>query len=114
MDPFEISHWESDDLDYLLYSRNRRDWSFAFTHASTSSKYILLSIQCLSRLSPSFELPWDVDWIVTEMIDWFKVRDPALIKEIFCNPDICEESNNRSSTTGSADHRVDGRCTQEN
>jgi hypothetical protein len=112
MDPFEISHWESDDLDYLLYSRNRRDWSFAFTHASKSSKYILFSIRCLSQLGPSFELPWDVDWIVSEMIHWFKVRDLALIKEIFCNPDIWEEPNSGSSTTGFADYRVDGRCTR--
>jgi hypothetical protein len=54
-----------------------------------------------------------MEWIVSEMIDWLKVRDPALIKEIFCNPDIWEEPNSGSSTAASAD-RVDGRCKQEN
>jgi hypothetical protein len=53
----------------------------------------------------------DLEWIVSEMIDWLKVRDPTLIKEIFCDTDNWEESNSGSSTTGSAD-RLDGRCKQ--
>ena len=117
LDPFEIS--QSDDpefnqLDFLLYPLNRRRWSFAFTHASTSSKCILFAIRCLSQLDPSFgPFFWRPDWIVSEMIDWLKVCDPALIKEIFCNADVWEEPNSGSSTTGSAD-RLDGRCKREN
>ena len=113
--PFEILHWESDELDYLLYFRHRHNWSFAFTHASTSSKCILFSLRCLIQLHPFFKYPWDTDWIVSAMIDWLKVRDPALIKEIFCNPDrdIWEEPNSGPSTAGSAD-RLGGRCKQEN
>ena len=92
-------------------------WSFAFTHASTSSKCILFAIRYLSQLiwSPCPELaPWPRNhWIVSEMIDWLKVRDPALIKEVFCNSDSWEEPNSGSSTAGSADRQV-GRCTQEN
>jgi len=83
IDPFEISHWESDELNYLLYAPDRCHWSFAFTYASTSSKCILSAIRCLSQLGPYFDARWDVDWIVSEMMDWLKVRDPALIKEIF-------------------------------
>ena len=113
LNPFEIS--QSDDsyrLYFLLYSRTRRrHWSFAFTHASRSSKCILFAIQCLSQLNPSFQSSLGLDWIVIEMIDWLKVRDPTLIKEIFCNPDIREEPNSGSSTTGPAD-RLDGRCKQ--
>jgi len=92
--------------------QNLHHWSFAFTHASTSSKCILFSIQCLVQLNPFSKYPWTMEWIVSEMIDWLKVRNLALIKEIFCNPDIWEEPNSGSSTTGSAD-RMDGRCTQE-
>ena len=108
LDPFEIF----DNFD-IPSSSNHRHWSFAFTHASTSSKCILFAIQCLSPVGYYFESPWDVDWIVSEMIDWLKVSNPTLIKEIFCNPDIWEESNSRSSTAGSADC-LDGRYTQEN
>ena len=119
LDPFKIP---PDELDFLLYSPNRRRWSFAFTHASTSSKCILSALRCLSQFGLSFrerigrlpiQTPGDVNWIVTEMIDWLKVHDPNLIKEIYRNPDIWEEPNSRSSTTGSA-HCLDGRCTQEN
>ena len=109
VDPLEISHWGQDS--YLLYPRNHRhNWSFAFTHASTSSKCILFSIRYLIQL-PKYTR--STEWTVSEVIDWLKVRDLALITEIFCNPDIWEEPNSGSSTTGSAD-RMDGRCTQEN
>jgi len=123
VDPFEISNWRHlksdgflDEVIYLLYSRNRRNCSFAFLHASTSSKRILFSIWCLIQLYPHVGYARTGEWIVSEMIDWLKVRgDPALIIEIFCNsdPDNWEEPNSGSSTAGSAD-RVDGRCTQEN
>jgi hypothetical protein len=93
VDPFEISRWESDDLDY---SGNRHSWSFAFAHASTSSKCIFFSIRCLIQLYPLFKYSSDTVWIVSEMIDWLKVRDLTLIKEMFCNPDIWEEPNSGS------------------
>jgi hypothetical protein len=84
VDPFEIS----DTLNIRSYSYpNRHLWSFAFAHASTSSKCILFSMQCLFQLNSFVEWPEQVECIVSEMIDWLKVRDPALIKEIFCNPD---------------------------
>jgi hypothetical protein len=84
VDLLEISHWGSEELNYLLYSPNRRYWSFAFTHASTSSKCILSAIRYLSQIDLSVEVlvPWDVDWIVSGIVDWLKVRDFALIKEI--------------------------------
>ena len=106
VDLFEIS-----DNHYSY--RNRHHWSFAFTYASTSSKCILFSIRYFTELYSFFKYPWDTEWIVSEMIDWLKVRDPVLIKEIFWNPDNWEEPNSRSSTTRSAD-RLGGRCTQEN
>jgi hypothetical protein len=107
VDLFEIS----DKLNIQSYG-NRHHWRFAFTHASTSSKCILFSIRCLIH-SPLFNHPWGVEWIVSEMIDWVKVCNPALIKDIFCNPDIREEPNSGSSATGLAD-RADGKCKQEN
>jgi hypothetical protein len=107
VDLFEIS----DKLNIHSY-RNRHQWSLAFTHASTSSKCILFSIRCLMQSSILFKSFWAAEWIVSETIDWLKVRNPALIKEIFCNPDIREESNSGSSTTGLAG-RADGRCKQE-
>ena len=72
-------------------------------------------MQCLFQLNSFVEWSSQVECIVSEMIDWLKVRNPTLIKEILCNPDrdIWEEPNSRSSTAGSAD-RVDGRCEQEN
>jgi hypothetical protein len=91
---------------------NRRHWSFIFTHASTSSRCILFAIRYL-QLGDSFEMPSEVEWIVNEMVGWLKVRDPVLIKEIFCKPDNWADPNGGSSTAGSAG-RVDGRCTQEN
>jgi hypothetical protein len=109
VDPFEIN--EQLNVCSLAYL-NRHHWSFAFHHASTSSKCILFSIQCLIQLYPLHNT-WRAEWIVSEIIDWLKVRNPALIKGIFCNPDIWEEPNSGSSTTGSADH-VDRRCTHEN
>jgi hypothetical protein len=42
----------------------------------------LFAIQSLFELSPFFEKSWHVVWIVSEVIDWLKVCDPALIKEI--------------------------------
>jgi hypothetical protein len=106
VDLFEIS-----DNHYSY--RNRHHWSFVFTYASTSSKCILFSIRYFTELYSFFKYPWDTEWIVSEMIDWLKVCDPALIKEISWNPDNWEEPNSRSSTTGSAD-RLGGRCTHEN
>jgi len=112
VDAFELPYWDS---DYTWDRQSQRNWSFAFTHASTSSKCVLFSIRCLIQLWTHSTYPWDTEWIVSEMIDWLKVREPALIKELFCNPDrdIWEEPNSGSSTTGSPD-RLGGRCTQEN
>ena len=63
---------------------SRRHWGFAFTHASTSSKRILFAIRSLSQFKGFVKCPWRMEWIVSEMIDWLKVRDPALIvREIF-------------------------------
>ena len=114
-DLLEISHWESDELDYLFYSWRRRNWSYAFIHASKSSKCILFSIWGLIQLCPLSQsrYPWPTEWIVNEVIDWLKVCNPAVIKEIFCTHDIREEPDSRSSTAGSAD-RLGGRCKQEN
>ena len=66
-----------------------------------------------SNATPLLNGLWGAGYIVSEMIDWLKVRDPALMKEIFWNPDNWEAPNSGSSTLGSADC-VDGRCTQEN
>jgi hypothetical protein len=109
--PFELSEPDRDLL--LFFALRRCYWSFAFTHASTSSKRILFAIRCLFQLNRLVKWSWPAIWIVSEMIDWLKVRDPALMKEIFCNPDNWEEPNSGSSTTGSPD-RMDGRCAQEN
>jgi len=92
----------------------RRHWGFAFSHASTSSKCILFSIRTLVQFICFVERPWNAKWIVSEMIDWLKVRDPAFNHlRNNCNPDNWEEPNSRSSTTGWADC-LDGRCKQEN
>jgi hypothetical protein len=116
VDPFVISDNFNHGINNIqFYFSNRRHWSFAFAHASTSSKCILFAIRNLFQLKPFFKypgFPWTTEWIVSEMIDWLKVRDFALIKDIFGNPDIWEEPNSGSSTTGSAD-RLDGRCKQE-
>jgi hypothetical protein len=105
--PFEIVE------TIQLHILDRHHWSFAFTHASTSSKCILLAIRRLFQFNSFLKFSWAVEWIVSEMIDWLKVRDPALIKDIFFNPDNWVEPNSRSSTARSAD-RLDGRCKQEN
>jgi len=57
---------------------SRRDWGFAFTYASTSSKCILFAIRTLVQVNYFVTGPWphNVGWIVSEMIDWLKVRDP--------------------------------------
>jgi len=77
----------------------RRNWGFAFTHASTSSKCILFAIR---SLVPSNHIvkrygQYAVEWIVSEVIDWLKVRDPTFnnLKNI-CYPDNWEEPNSRS------------------
>ena len=107
VDPFEIS-------DIHTYPK-RHHWSFAFAHASASSKCILFAIRNLFQLNPflSYFGARTAEWIVGEMIDWLKVGDSALITEIFCSPDNWEEPNSGSSPTGSVDC-LDGRCTQEN
>jgi hypothetical protein len=105
VDPLEIS-----DIKNIHFYKNRHQWSLAFTHASTSSKCILFSIQCLIQRHLDDTGEWTgLEWIVSEVIDWLKVRNPPLIRKISCNPDIWEEPNSGSSTTGSAD-RMDGRC----
>jgi hypothetical protein len=71
LEPFEIS---DNDADLLFDSSDRRNWSFAFTHASTSSKYILSAIQCFFKVNPFVECCWTTQWIVSEAIDWLKVR----------------------------------------
>jgi len=115
VESFEILEFDEHEYDQLgwydLHAQDHCHWSFAFTHASTSSKCILFAIRCLFQLNNFIKEPEEAECIVSEMIDWLKVRDPALIKEIFWNPDNWEEPNSRSSTTGSADC-MDGGCTQ--
>jgi len=114
VESFEILEFDEDRYKFTysdLHAQDHCHWSFAFTHASTSSKCILFAIRCLFQLNDFVDEPNYTAYIVSEMIDWLKVRDPALIKEIFWNPDNWEEPNSRSSTTGSADC-VDGGCTQ--
>jgi hypothetical protein len=72
----ELDFW----LDRQIHEHSH--WSFVFTHASTSSKCILFAIQCLFQCNPFGTLHWD-ECLVGEMVDWLKVRDPVLIKEIF-------------------------------
>jgi hypothetical protein len=73
LDPFEI-------LDHLQFdSLARQHWSFAFTHASTSSKYILSAIQCFFKVNPFVTSPWTTEWIVSETIDWLKVRHNMIL-----------------------------------
>jgi hypothetical protein len=71
LDLFEIS----DKLD-IHSPRNHHYWRIAFTHASTSSKCILFSMRSLIQL---FEGPWTAEWIVSETIDWLKVRNPGFL-----------------------------------
>ena len=52
-----------------------------------AAKCILFAMRCLCQLNDFIEQPSEAECIVGEMIDWLKVRDPALIKEIFWNPD---------------------------
>ena len=73
--PFEIP--EDDEDTFLFYALDRCHWSFAFTHASTSSKCILFAIRCLFQLDRLVNWSWIAMWIVSEMIDWLKVRDLA-------------------------------------
>ena len=53
----------------------RRNWGFAFAHASRSSKSILVALRWL-RITPDVYLGHDfvgTKWIVREMIEWLKV-----------------------------------------
>ena len=77
LDPFEIS----DKCNIHSYP-NRHHWSFAFAHASMSSKCILFSIWSLLQLNYFVVWPSEAECIVGEMIDWLKVCDPALINVI--------------------------------
>jgi hypothetical protein len=119
LDPFETSNisilpdfW----LDHQIRHRSR--WSFAFTHASTSSKCILFAIQYLFQCNPFVDSgwPWRAEWLVSEMIDWLKVRDPVLIKEISCNLTIgiWEEPNSGPSLAAGSGDCLAGRCKQKN
>jgi hypothetical protein len=69
---FELSKSYEDHL--LFYAPGRSHWSFAFTHASTSSKCILFAIRCLFQLDLLVKWSRAPIWIVSEMIDWLKVR----------------------------------------
>ena len=74
-DPFKIL-----ERGYLHFdSSHRGHWSFAFTHASTSSKYILSAIQSIFQLNPFYERPWCTVWIVNETINWLKVRRNVIL-----------------------------------
>jgi len=80
---------------------SRLDWGFAFTHASTSSKCILFAIRRLTQFNYFVKRPWKAGWIVSEMINWLKVRDPAFNNSRnICHPENLEEPNSRSSTAG--------------
>jgi hypothetical protein len=75
-----------DDLIIPVHTNARRNWSFAFKHASMSSKCILFGLRYLCQLNPLFEFYWKereivcMEWIVIEMIDWLKVCDQILMK----------------------------------
>jgi len=91
-------------IKYHIFPQySRANWGLAFTHASTSSKCILFAIRSLVQLNYFVKGVWqhDVDWIVSEMIDWLKVSDPAFnnSRNIF-NPDNWEEPKSRPSTAG--------------
>ena len=79
VDPFKISY----KSDIYASSVNRHHWRFAFTYASTSSECILFAIRYLVQLNYFVGCPQDAGCIVSEMIDWLKVRDLTLIKDIF-------------------------------
>ena len=55
--------------------KERQNWGFVFSHASRSSKSILVALQWLHRLSPyeSFGAGHlGTDWLVGEMVEWLK------------------------------------------
>ena len=83
VESFEIAEFDEDEYElwHDPYTWDRCYWSFAFTHASTSSKCILFAIRCLFQLNDFVEQPEQAECIVSEMIDWLKVRDPALNKK---------------------------------
>ena len=60
-----------------IREKERQNWGFVFSHASRSSKSILVALQWLHRLSPyahgSDKLNVSTDWIVSEMVEWLKV-----------------------------------------
>ena len=99
IDPFPEMAIEHSYFSGVLH----RNWGFAFTHASTSSKCILFAIQSLVQFNDFVKRYWlhNVKWIVSEMIDWLKVGDSAFNNSRnICNPDNWEEPNSRSPTTG--------------
>jgi len=88
-----------------IKATSRHHWSFAFTHASTTSKCILFGLQCLYQLSSFVEFQWwddrlDVNWIVSEMLDWLKVCDTIVLKLVLRNPDNLKEPKGQYSSTG--------------
>jgi hypothetical protein len=93
------------------FVHSRRNWQFAFSHASRSSESILGALQWLRRSFAHLEKDnINVCWIVGEMIDWLKVcARTVLIQESSRNSNYSEESNGWSSTAGWADC-MDGRC----
>jgi hypothetical protein len=72
-----------------IREKERQNWGFAFSHASRSSKSILVALQLLRRLSP---YPYfdgthvGTDWMVGEMVEWLKVcAGIVLIQEVLRN-----------------------------
>jgi hypothetical protein len=78
-----------------INEHSRRNWGFAFSHASRSSESILGALQWLRRsFAHIAETDKDVHWIVSEMINWLKVCAPTvLIQESSRNSNYSEESN---------------------
>jgi hypothetical protein len=77
------------------YERSRRNWGFAFSHASRSSESILGALQWLRRYFADLKKDYiNICWIVSEMIDWLKVcARTVLIQESPRNSNYSEESN---------------------
>jgi len=68
--------WSSfSDIPCVIDSKARRNWGFAFAHASRSSKSILFALRWL-QISPNVHFGYEflgTSWIVHEMIEWLKV-----------------------------------------
>ena len=80
--------FETLEEDLHFDSSHRRHWSLA-THASTSSKYILSAIQYFFELDALVESPqYSTVWIVSETIDWLKVRRNVILCRAKKNPVI--------------------------